>query len=78
MTQTASVLTVTTVFVGLLTLITIFYSQRRRGAYTQDKNTYAGTFIKSAGGLMCEGGAYLLDTTVHVITGHVTHVTHVT
>ena len=55
MTQIASVLTATTVFVGLLTLIATFYSQRRR-AYTRDKNTYARTFTKSAGGLMREGG----------------------
>ena len=68
MTQIANVLTATTVFVGLLTLIATFYSQRRRGAYTRDKITYVGTFTKSAGGLMHEGGAYLQDTTcTHLI-----------
>ena len=43
MTQIASVLAVATVFIiGLWTLITRHY--------TQDKNTYAGTRAKSAGG----------------------------
>ena len=53
MTQIASLLTLTPVFVGLWTLIATFYGQRRRGAYMPDKNTYVQTFTKSAG-----GGAY--------------------
>ena len=48
----ANVLAVATVFIGLQTT---FESQRRGRAYRQDKNTYAGTWAKSAGGLMQEG-----------------------
>ena len=59
MTEIASILTVATVFIGLLTLIATFYSQRRREAYTRDKNSYIGTFTKS--------GAYLWDTTVILV-----------
>ena len=61
-TQIASVLTVTTVFVGFLTLIATFYGLRRRGAYTWDKNTCVGTFTKSAGGLMRRGGGRICGT----------------
>ena len=39
MTQIASLLAVATVFIGLWTLFTV----REGGAYTRDKNTYAGT-----------------------------------
>ena len=49
MTQIASVLAVVAVFISLI------YRQRR-GAYTCDKNAYAGTWAKSAGGLIHEGG----------------------
>ena len=52
MTQIASVLAVATVFVSLWTLI----SRQRTGAYTQDKNTYAGTWAKSAGRAYTRGG----------------------
>ena len=64
MTQIASVLTVAAVFRGLLTLIATFYSQRRREAYTRDKNTYVGTFTKMQGGGLCVRGAYLQDAAV--------------
>ena len=37
MTQIASVLTVATVFVGLLTLIATFYGQRKRGLINATK-----------------------------------------
>ena len=57
MTQMASVLTVTTVFIGLWTNIYIWYSQRRRAYnYMQDKNTYAGILAKNVGG----GGGVIL------------------
>ena len=42
MEQIASFLAVATVFIGLWTLIFIFYGQGA-GAYTRDKSTYAGT-----------------------------------
>ena len=42
MTQIVNALAVATVFIGLWTLLSIVDSQRR-GAYRQDKNTYAGT-----------------------------------
>ena len=34
------------------------------GAYARDKNTSARLYAKKAGGVMCEGGAYLRDTMV--------------
>ena len=53
MTQLASVLAVATAFISLRTLI----SRQRRGAYTRDKNTNAGTWAESAeGGLYVGGG----------------------
>ena len=55
MTQIASVLIVSNVFVGFLTLIVTVYSQMRRGAYTRDKNTYVGLFTKVQGGLFARG-----------------------
>ena len=49
-------LAVATAFIGLWTLVSAFYTQRRRGLIrTQDKNTYVGTEAKSAGGLCTRG-----------------------
>ena len=37
------------------------------GAYARDKNTSARLCAKKAGGAYARGGAYLRDTTVHVL-----------
>jgi hypothetical protein len=50
MIQMASALAVATVFIGLWTPISTICSRRRGGAYTRDKNTYAGTWAKNGGG----------------------------
>jgi hypothetical protein len=59
MIQMGSALAVATVFIGSWTPISIIYSRIRRrggGAYTRDKNTYAGTWAKNGGGSCARGG----------------------
>ena len=56
MTQVVTVLTIAMVFKGLSVQIARFHSQSRRGTYTRDKYTCAGTLAKMGGGLIRERG----------------------
>ena len=60
MTQVASALDVATILIYLWTLIATLYSQKRRGAYSQDKTTYVGA--SASAGAYARGWGHICRT----------------